>query len=872
MPHPSLPTDTPPWALPAQAVLGDLKSSPEGLSERTASEIRAQAGPNELPIQGRLNGMRILLQQFKSPILLILLVAGSVTLLLREWGDSAVILGAVLVNALLGLYQESKAENTLAVLTTYVKDQARVMRDGHERVIEARDLVPGDVVMLVAGSRVPADVRLLGESDLHVDESILTGESMPVKKQLGPVDARAGLADRTCMAYTGTNVVQGSGRAVVTATGTRTEIGRIAELVGSARQEETPLQKALLRFTYRATIVLGILTAILFAYGVWSGRSPLEMFLISVATAVAAVPEGLPIALTVILAIGVERLAKKKGVVRKLLAAETLGSTTVIMTDKTGTLTEARMKLEAVLPTQQERGKRELLELALSQSDTLIENPEDLPEAWRVAGRPVEVALARGGAEAGVLLPELRRRYEVLELLPFNSFDKYAASLVRREDGDLVVLFGAPENVMARSSVDDEARAELMAQVDELAEGGARVLAVAAGTVVPGSATAAAHVAGGAARFLGLITFRDPVRASVKDAIARVTAAGVRTLIVTGDHAGTALTVARAVGMPAEGPGAVLTGPEIEAMSDEELRARLPEVRVVARSTPEHKLRIARAFKDLGEVVAMTGDGVNDAPALREADIGVAVGSGSDVAKASADLVILDDDFGTIVAAIGEGRNVLENVRKVIAYTLSNAFDGLLLIGGSLALGIPLPLSTLQILWVNLFTDSFPAMALAFERESPDGTQGPVRIHPSLFDPELRFLVLVIGSLTTAGLFGTYVALLWQGFDPLLVRTFIFASFGVYTLFLAFSVRSLRASILSYPLFGNPYLVAGTGIGFVMMAAVIYVPFLQGVFDTVPLSLPWVGGVVAIGLATVAMVELGKWLYRRPIGGEHARA
>ncbi len=859
-----------PWAQPASAVLEGLGADSRGMASAAATERLAQFGPNTLPQAGRLGLLRIFLSQFKSPILLILLIAGSVTLLLREWGDSAVILGAVLVNALLGLYQEAKAENTLALLNTYVKDRARVLRDGRERLVEASQLVPGDVVQLNQGDRVPADVRLIAAADLQVDESILTGESLPVDKGTDPVGEDVPLGDRASVAYSGTTVVQGYATAVVTGTGTATEIGRIATLIAEAHREQTPLQKALLRFTYRATIVLSVLTTVLFLYGIYSGRSPLEMFLISVATAVAAVPEGLPVALTVILAIGVERLARKKGVVRKLLAAETLGSTTVVMTDKTGTLTEAKMELESVLPFSKSRTEAELLEFAVSHSDVLIENPEEAPESWQVVGRPVEVALARGSARFGVHLPTVRSSFEVVERLPFNSSNKYAASVVRRESEAYVVLFGAPEALLARSRADAELAKLATDRVDELASGGARVLAVAAAQLA-GGGSLASHVESRSAEFLGLITFRDPIRPSVRDAIARVEAAGVRTLIVTGDHAGTALTVAHAVGIPTDVDGSVLTGPQVDSLGDDELRERLKVARVIARTTPEHKLRIARAFKALGEVVAMTGDGVNDAPALREADIGVAVGSGSDVAKSSADLVILDDNFETIVAAIEEGRNVLQNVRKVIAYTLSNAFDGLLLIGGSMVLGIPLPLNTLQILWVNLFTDSFPAMALAFEENRGDVGRGPVRIHRNLFDAELKFLVLVIGTITSALLFALYVLLLRLDFDPQYVRTFIFASFGVYTLFLVFAVRSLRASVVSYPLLSNRYLVVGTGIGFAMMAAVIYLPPLQRIFDTVPLSLPWVGGVFAVGLASVALVEFGKWLFR-PRHLRHAHA
>ena len=856
------PGATPPWADDAAGVLRALGSSPAGLTDAAAAELLQRVGPNALPAQGRLGKVRLLARQFKSPILLILLVAGAVTLVLREWGDSAVILGAVLMNALLGFYQEAKAENTLALLRHYVRETARVTRGGAERLVEARDLVPGDVCRVTQGDRVPADGRFVAATDLQVDESILTGESLPIEKGTSPVPADAALGDRTNMAYAGTTVVQGYGTIAVTATGTGTELGRIAALVEGAHQEETPLQAALLRFTYRATVVLGVLTLALFAFGVWTGRPPLEMFLISVATAVAAVPEGLPIALTVILAIGVERLARRKGVVRKLLAAETLGSTTVIMTDKTGTLTEARMELESVVTFSDRRTEEELLEFAVSHSDVLVENPGAEPGAWKVTGRPVEVALARGSALRGVRLSDIRASFEIVDRLPFNSSNKFAASIVRRGSDAYVVLFGAPEAILPRSSADEAQRAEAMGRVDALAEGGARVLGVAAKKLAAPHGAVAEHLERREAEFLGLITFRDPVRASVRDALRRVTAAGVRTVIVTGDHAGTAATVARAVGMELR-DGAIVTGPEIEAMDDAALKACLRAVQVIARATPEHKLRIARAFKELGEVVAMTGDGVNDAPALREADIGISLGSGSDVAKASADLVLLDDDFETIVAAVEEGRNVLQNVRKVIVYVLSNAFDGVLLIGGSMAFGIPLPLTTLQILWVNLFTDSFPAMALAFESDRHDVGKGPVRIHRNLFDPELRFLILVIGTLTSILLFALYLLLVKAGIDGTLARTFTFASFGLYSLFLVFSVRSLRANIFSYPLLSNRYLVGGVSIGFLMMAGAIYVPALQRLFDTVPLPLPWVGGVVLVGLTAIALIELGKWIFRR---------
>lgn len=862
MPSPEIENQKAYWAMEPDAVIALQGSVSRGLMPDEAAIRLSTQGYNELPDGGRLGWLRILATQFRSPILLVLMAAGAVTLVLQDWSDSIVILAAVVVNAMLGFYQEAKAENTLALLRTFVKDRAKAVRDGKDVLVDARDLVPGDIVRFAQGDRIPADGRVIEVKDLQIDEAILTGESLAVEKHTEPVEEVTALADRSCMVFSGTTVVQGYGRMVVTATGTQTELGRIAKLVESAHQEETPLQKALLGFTYRATAVLGILTSGLFAYGVYSGKSPIDMFLISVATAVAAVPEGLPLALTVILAIGVDRLAKRRGVVRKLRAAETLGSTTLILTDKTGTLTQAKMELESVMTLTETLSQERLLEFAVSHADVIIENPSDAPADWRISGRPVEVALARAGSRFGVAVTEVRDTYEVLDRLPFNSTDKYSASIVRGRGEVQVILLGAPEALIRRSAMSEAERTTLMQTVDGLAEGGARVLALASRSLVQEGGSVADHVEKNEAVMLGLLALRDPVRPSVKAAIERIGSAGVRTIVVTGDHAGTATHVAREVGIDVSGDEPVLTGPDIDAMDDATLKERLKTVRVIARATPEHKLRIARAFKELGEVVAMTGDGVNDAPALREADIGVAVGSGSDVAKAAADLVLLDDDFETIVSAVEEGRNVLQNVRKVIAYVLSNAFDGLLLIGGSIAFGIPLPLSTLQILWVNLFTDSFPAMALAFEKDYGDIGKGPVRMGKTIFDAELRFLVLVVGSITSALLFGMYVVLLKMGIDETLVRTFIFASFGVYTLFLVFSVRSLKKSILSYPLFGNKYLIGGTAIGFIMMASAIYLPIMQRIFNTVSLPLPWVLGVIAFGIVSMLGVELGKWVFR----------
>ncbi len=853
------------WSETTDAVLQSLQTSERGIAEAEAGRRIERYGKNALPRDSRIGWFRILFEQFRSPLLLVLLAAGVVTLFLREWGDSAIILGAVIVNAFLGLYQELKAENTLALLETLVKDTSRVMRDGVLREIDSSGLVPGDIVHLQSGRSIPADGRVITENDLHTDESALTGESLPIHKTPEVLGIDATLADRKNMVFAGTQVVQGIGVMVVTTTGVATEFGKIASLIKQATREETPLQKALSKFALRAGVILGALAVVLFGIGLQNGIPLYEMFLISVATAVSAVPEGLPIALTVILAVGVERLARRKGIVRKLLAAETLGSTTLILTDKTGTLTEAKLELVEIVPHKASKEKRKeaekrMLEYAVAHTDVVIENPGSSIHEWKVSGSPVEATLVREGARLGAHRVNLHEQFDVSERLPFNSTAKFAASILEGRGERTLVVFGAPEVLLTMSNMPEHERSIVLKEVEERAESGERVLAIAIKDV-PKEGTVAKHAAKRDSEFLGLIAFRDKIRPTASKAIEHIAHAGVKTVIVTGDHAGTAKTVARELGFEL-GDESVLVGKEIEALDDEALKKRLVHVKVIARTTPEQKLRIARLYKSLGEVVAMTGDGVNDAPALREANIGVAVGSGTDVAKSSADLVLLDNNFETIVAAIEEGRIVLQNIRKVIVYMLSNSFDELFLIGGSLLLGLALPLNALQILWVNLFADSFPAVALAFESHKADIGKRPSNTDGKLFNKEMQFLILVVGTITSIALLMMYVVLLRLGHDPATVRTFIFAAFGLYTLFLVFSVRSLHASIFSYGLFSNHYLVAGSLVGVAMMTAAIYLPPLQALFSTVPLSWEWIVGVMVFGICAIAIREASKYLFR----------
>jgi P-type Ca2+ transporter type 2C len=851
------------WAISAKEVVEVLETDAQnGLSEAEARERLEKFGENIIEKRHQTGQVLIFLRQFKSPLILILVLASGVTLAIGHARDAVFIFAAVAVNAVLGFYQERKAEQALAELKTYLKQHARVVREAKEKEMDADQLVPGDIIRIAQGDRVPADARLLFANDLQIDEAILTGESSPGNKQTDAVPEKSAVGDQRSMMFAGTLVTQGVGTAVVCRTGFITELGKIASLVAASETTPTPLQVAIKRFSIRSAIFLGAFTSVVFVAGISAGYSWLEMFLTSIAIAVSAIPEGLPIALTVILAIGVQRMARRKGVIRRLLAAEALGSTTVVLTDKTGTLTMAKMELSSVVPLADDT-EQTLLELALLNSSVVIENPKDPPTEWRIDGRVLETTLVRAAALRGVTKEKGEQAYTVLHSVPFNAVNKFSVSLVHHQGKHKLVFFGAPDILVHHTELGAKERQTVLDTIHEHAQSGELVVGVAIKEINEQkdfSFSRSKHLKD--LVFQGLIAFRDPVRPGVKQAIQRIRRAGITTVIVTGDHRGTAEAVARQVGIPI-GKNGILDARELLELSDAELQKRLPSLRVIARVAPMDKVRIAQAFQKVGEVVAMTGDGVNDAPSIKQANIGIAMGSGTAVARDVADLVLLDDNFETIVAAIEEGRQITSNIRKVIVYLLSNVADGLFLIGGALLMGVNLPLNALQILWVNFFSDSFPAVAFAFETDPNELKTRGRNLKSGLLDPLMRFLVLYVGLTTSALLFVLYWFLLQKGFPENLVSTFTFACFGTYTLFLAFSVRSLEQPITSYKLFSNKYLVMGAGIGILLMLAAIYVPVLQSVLHTVPLPLEWLVAVVAVGILNITAVEFGKYLFRK---------
>ncbi|MDP2934018.1 MAG: HAD-IC family P-type ATPase, partial [bacterium] len=621
------------WALPASKVVEVLETDARGgLSESEAERRIKVFGPNIIEKPRRAPGLFILLNQFKSPLILILLFAGVVTLFITHYRDALFIFAAVIANAALGFYQEYKAEKALAELKTYLKQRARVIRDGIEREIDAAELVPGDIIHLAQGDRIPADGRLLFVNDLQIDEAILTGESLPVSKSVDPVNEEAVIGDQYSMVFAGTLVIQGVGTAVICRTDFATELGKIATLVSESQREETPLQNAIKRFSIKAGIVLGIFTLIIFGIGIALGYSRVDMFLTSIAIAVSAVPEGLPVAMTVILAIGVQRMARRKGVIRKLIAAETLGDVSVILTDKTGTLTMAKMELSKVLPIEGgeprrfsdaigrssgrgpdtlSSGEKNLLELALINTNVLIENPNDPPAEWRTSGRILETALVRSAALRDISVEDVKRRTLILNSLPFNAANKFSASLIHDGEKHLLLFFGAPDIFIGHSTLSSADQDVALKEISSLAESGELVVGVATKEIEKKEDfTFSKDLELADLVFQGLITMRDPVRPNVRDAIQKVQGADIRVIVMTGDHRGTAEAVAKEVGFEIE-KESVLDSSELRLLSDADLKKRLPFLRVISRVSPLDKMRIVKAFQEIGEVVAMTGDGVN---------------------------------------------------------------------------------------------------------------------------------------------------------------------------------------------------------------------------------------------------------------------
>lgn len=857
-----------PWSLSVEDIILDLKTSIKGLEETEVQSRLKKYGNNDFHSKEKADRFSLFLKQFISPLIFLLIGAAILTGILSEWIDTTVIIFAVLLNVSLGFYHEYHAENTLDKLKTYIKDRARVIRGGREQEIDSTFLIPGDIIKLSYGVRVPADARILSVNNFRVDEAILTGEALPVEKTENSVSVTALVAERNNIAHAGTLVVQGYATAVVYATGNRTEIGKIASVVSTTSRIKTPLQRGVSHLAWLIFyVVIVIVVGILFL-GLTRGESLIPMLILSSAVAVGAVPEALPIVLTVILAIGAERLASKKGIVRKLTAAETLGSTTLIMTDKTGTLTLADMQLvgihevtsiisdtSTVLDKKEATaGQKNLLELALLNVDVSIENPNEDKSKWTFRGRPFEVNIAKASLLHNVSLEAIYSSESYLTL-PFNSTSKFS---VAEKDGVYVVM-GAPDVLLQKSDISKEEYMKLEKWIEDTSYEGKRLIGVATLTKKH-SKKHLMHEDVKDLKFLGMFSFYDPIRLEVPDAIKNIESHGIKMVLITGDLVGTALSVSKSLDWKVL-KDEVLTGGDIRSMSDEELLTVIPKIKIFARVTPEDKLRIGKLYQKLGEIVAMTGDGVNDAPALKAMDIGISLGGGSDVAKSAADLVLLDDNFKTISLAIDEGRRILSNIRKSFTYLMSNSFDEVFIIGGSLIMSLPLPITALQIIWVNLFTGSLPALAFAFDEDMDKSKKLEANTNV-IFTKNVKLFVFGVGILSSLLLFFLYYLLLKIGLEVSVARSIFFVCFSSYILVISFSFRSLQRPLFSYPTFSNKKLNASIVIAVLILIITMTVPFLRNIFELAPMPLLWLPFVLLWLAFNVLLVEGAKYMLR----------
>ena len=877
----------PAWhALEGQEVLDILETDLQGLAGSTAAERREEHGENRLEQEAPVSDLILLGRQFKSPLILILLVATGVTLLLREYADSAVIIAVLILNAVIGFTQERRADRSVQALMSLASPDATVRRDGSRHRIDATELVPGDIVLLDAGDRVPADLRLIEASALRADESLLTGESEPVRKSTEPVDEDTLPADHSSMVHMGTNIAAGRGIGVAVATGTSTVLGGIAERMSEQERPQTPLQRRMDRFAnIIAAAVIGS-TVVAFTLGVALGGGIGEMFLVAVALAVAVVPEGLPVAFTIAMALGVRRMANRRVIVRTLPAVETLGSTTVIGSDKTGTLTENRMSVVAgwtpsgwfhlgadTTPLDDESvriGAEPPDAVARMLRSGVLANDAYLTKDGDGGGDPTEVALLHAAAAAGIDPERLRAETDVLIDVPFSSENRYSY-VITRENGPFMRLKGAPERVtelsQSMSGADEDASPIdvdlVLDAARRMAERGLRVLAIAEarmeGDPDPDDPPEPEDLV-----LTGLVGMQDPPREGVRDAIARCRSAGIRVLMITGDHPATARAIAADLGITEKDDVEVLTGTDVEGADDAALADMVATAPVFARVAPEHKLRIVRALQEQGSVVAVTGDGVNDAPALKAANIGVAMGrDGTDVAREAADMVLTDDDFVAIVAAVEEGRVVFDNVRKVTYFLLSTGAAAIAAILTAIATGLPLPYTPAALLWLNVVTNGLQDVALAFEPGEPDVLERRPRAEQEGIVSRALWERTVITGLTMAGgSLWLYTYAIGQGLSEDAQRGAALTTFVVAMALHAYNARSERRSIVASDPRTNPFLLGAVFGALVLHIAALHWGPTQALLRIAPFGLDAWGRMVVVALGVVVVSEVHKAFHR----------
>lgn len=880
------------YQIDAKEVFSVLKASESGLNTAEASRRLSEYGPNSLPEEGKISKLKILVHQFASPLIYILMAAAIVTAILKDHIDTGVIVGVLILNAIIGFIQEFRAETSVRALRAMTVTKARVLRDGIEKEIDSRDLVPGDIVLLASGDKAPAELRLFGVNELNIEEAMLTGESLPVEKTVKPIpEDDLTYGDQTNIAFMGTMVVRGRGKGIVVETGIRTALGRIAKDVKELSITKNPLQEKIEKFAH----FIGVLSiggaAAIFALGIALGFKAAEMFKTAVAATVATVPEGLPIVVTVTMAIGLNRMARRNAIIRKLHAVETLGSTTVICSDKTGTLTKNEMTVRFIHDGRKayevegtgyepkgyilhEGNRADISELNDLQGVLrigLLCNESEIYEEegrFKVKGDPTEGALIVSAMKAGLDPQKERDAYPQLSVIPFESDRGYMATLHDRGGKRLIFIKGTPENVVGMCTecmLDGELRKkEILKASESFASDGMRVLAMGY-KEAPADSEALTHddIKEGV-KFVGLQGMIDPPRPESIEAIKGCKAAGIRVVMITGDHAVTAGAIGRQIGITGN-DAKVITGKELAVMGDSELYEKVADTSIFARVAPEHKLRIVQQLMKRGEIVAVTGDGVNDAPALKAAHIGVAMGrSGTDVAKEAADMVVVDDNFASIFSAVEEGRIVFDNLRKVVVFLIPTGFAALISIGISMVLGLPAPYLPAQLLWINLVTNGLQDVALGFEPGEKDIIKR--RPRPPKEGIMSRLMLersILVGALISAGTVFNYLAALKDGGDIANARTTAVTTMVFFQFFQAWNSRSETVSVFKIPLLSNPFLFYSMIAAFFAQLAFIYVPAMQWVFRTVPLTAVEWGRIALVSLSVVVVVEMDKAVRNR---------
>jgi len=893
-------------ALNKEEVFEILKINAEGLTNKEVQERKKIYGPNKLIEVKKSSIVKLFFKQFKSPLIYILLIGGIITLILKDFTDSIVIFGIIIINAFIGFFQEQKTNQIFKQLQSYLKTTAKVKRDGLIKEVDAEELVPGDIVILESGQLVSADGRLIEVNNLKINESILTGEwlSKTATSEILPIETP--LADRDNMAYRGTLVEGGTGAMIVVATGQEAEFGKLGVVLQEIKKDKTPFQKKVEQFSKFLTFFITLFVFCIFVFGLLTGRSFIEILTVSVATAVAAIPEGLPLAVTVIFVLGMREILKRRGLVKNIIAAEVLGSTSVICTDKTGTLTKALMQVAGIytatrslfgenlkkhnfLKINGQASELAVLKTAILACDSFVENPEDPMRQWSIKGRPVEKAIVELGYEVGIKKHELENKHPRLDELVFSSDYKYSAVINQFDKQELMISFlGAPERLLELSpylfydgqikKMTEEERNKMLKLIEDLTLEGLRLIGVAYCDLSSKDYSEREKeiqsensekyfkeklLENGV--FLGVIALKDPIREDVIDAIQKCKSAGMRVVLVTGDHKNTALSVAKEIGLEIK-PSEIIEGKELMQISEEDFIKKINQINLYARVEPLQKLKIIEALQKKEEVVAMTGDGVNDAPALKKSDIGVVLGSGTDIAKEAADLILLDNSFSIIVLAVEEGRHIIDNIRKTITYLLTGGFTELILVGLSVVFGFPLPVLSGQILWKNFIESTPPSLSLALEpKEEKIMERKPEDSRLPLLNKEIRFIVFVVGMLTNLILFLLFYYLVKIDYPIERIRTIMFVGLAIDSFFFVFSCKNLRKNIWQYNPFNNKHLNFAIIFGFLGLIAAIYMPIFNWLLKTEPLNLiEWVI-LLNFGFLNLVLIETSKYYFIRKV-------